>query len=101
MPLLPLAILVVAVLTIAALALILFPPGEGGVQVVEGDITDGAGGEAAEDELADTDDGGITGANLAPPPPVEDASPQEESEVTAAETKSAPEPTRRGENSSA
>jgi hypothetical protein len=55
MPWLPLAILLIAALTIAALTLILFPPGEGGVQAGEGDITDRVGEESDEDIVADGD----------------------------------------------
>jgi hypothetical protein len=52
MPWLPLAILLVAILTIAALALILFPLGEGGEQVAEDEITALPDGEMAEDNLS-------------------------------------------------
>jgi hypothetical protein len=61
MPWLPLAILLIAALTIAALALILFPPGEVREQAVEDDIIDDAGEESDEDDLADDED------NLSPP----------------------------------
>jgi hypothetical protein len=69
MPWLPLAILVVAALTIAALALILFPPGEGGAQVGEDDITEGVRDETAEANVAEDVDEAATGVNLTPPPP--------------------------------
>jgi hypothetical protein len=76
MPWLPLAILLVAALTIAALALILFPPGEGGPPVAEGDITVDVDAEATDNDLADDADDEATGANVAPPPPGDDRHPQ-------------------------
>jgi hypothetical protein len=71
MPWLPLAILLIAALTIAALALILFPPGEGGAPIDQGDITDGVGGEEmTEGDIADDAD------DLTPPPAGGDRHPQ-------------------------
>ena len=81
MPWLPLAILLIATLTVAALALILFPPGEEqDEQPKEVDVTDDAGDEAAEEDLAPPPINGDpprTGANevprTAPDPPNEPA----------------------------
>jgi hypothetical protein len=70
MPWLPLAILLIAALTIAAIALILFPPGEVRDQVVESDITDNPGEEADEVDFADDED------DLSPPPADGDRHPQ-------------------------
>jgi hypothetical protein len=79
MPWLPLAILLVAALTIAALALILSPPGEGGERVVEDDITGDVGDETIDD-ASDDDGEAASGANVAPPPPVGDPHPAEDGE---------------------
>lgn len=80
MPWLPLAILLVAALTIAALALILFPPGEGGAQPVGDDLHPVGDEEATEDDATDAADDATTGANLAPPPPGDVAPQQGEGE---------------------
>jgi hypothetical protein len=107
MPLLPLAILLVAALTIAALALLLFPPGEGGPPVAEDDITAGVDTEAAGNDLAAGTDDEATGANVAPPPPDDDRHPQadtwlrEEGEQAIAESEWSSSPARRDESSGA
>src|SRR5688572_29505817 len=72
MPWLPLAILLIAALTIAAIALILFPPGEVRPQVAEGDIIDGAGdepdeGDFVDDDTSDNADDEATEDDLSPP----------------------------------
>jgi hypothetical protein len=67
MPWLSLAILLIVALTIAALALILFPPGEVRDQAVEGDITVGADEVASEEDAADDVDAQATADDLTPP----------------------------------
>ena len=53
MPWLPLAILLVAALTIASLALILFPPGEDRAPAVGDDLTMDSSAGATDDDLVD------------------------------------------------
>ena len=81
MPWLPLAILLVAALTIAALALILFPPGEGRTQVAEGGISEDDHEAMAEDNSGDVaEEEAMVGTNLAPLPPGDDHPLAEEGE---------------------
>lgn len=96
MPWLPLAILLIVALTAAALALILFPPGEPSEDAGEDDIADGDGETTAEDEPhadaadeATEDDPTPSSVDSHPPLSEEDEGPRTESEL-------ASEPDRRG-----
>jgi hypothetical protein len=90
MPWLPLAILLIVALTITSLALILYPPGEGGEQVAEDDITNGVGDASTDDELTADADGAMAGASLAPPPPDGDPVPPEKGDESLAESETLP-----------
>jgi hypothetical protein len=97
MPWLPLAILLVVALTIASLALILYPPGEGGAHAVEDDITDDVSEAPTDDELAADAGGAMAGASLAPPPPDDGPAPPEKSDTSLVEAEPSSGATRRDE----
>jgi hypothetical protein len=100
MPWLPLAILLVAALTIAALALILFPPGEGRAQPAEDGIAreshnDPIAGEGTSDAI-----GAMAGANLSPSPPADTPHTVEHDEESQRDSEPSNGPPRRSEKSS-